>query len=86
MVFGKRLARTSDNLPPGIPKPLARRVTDTSTSARKNYSSLIFDHFSFLFTSYKLAVTVAGHHLPQKPLGFCGQCVCPFLIILRSGL
>jgi hypothetical protein len=46
MVFGKRLARTRDNLPPGIPKMFARHMTDTSTSARKNYGSLIFDHFS----------------------------------------
>jgi len=52
MVFGKRLARTRDNSPLGIPKPLDRRVTDTSTSARKNYSSLIFDHFFFLYTVF----------------------------------
>jgi hypothetical protein len=64
MIFGKRLARTRDNLPPGIPKPFARRVTDTSTSACKDYSSLIFGHFSFLFPSYKFGITVAGHHLP----------------------
>jgi hypothetical protein len=49
VVFGKRLAGTRDNSPPGIPKMLARHVTDTSASARKNYGSLIFGHFSFLY-------------------------------------
>jgi hypothetical protein len=52
MVFGKRLARTRDNSPPGIPKMFARHVTDTSASARKNYGSLNFNHFSFLYAVF----------------------------------